>query len=242
MSTSELQASALALKAEKNSLEALLSRRRKTVQMLERKAEAWRLRSVPLRLSDAVAVAKASVDTAEKNLAGMQWYVVKKYKYDSPVDGNDTCTADDADVTRYERDKGTVDWADECIRECKAIREEAMNCIGPEKVLLDIHARELEDQVVYKGCERKRAYAAEKLETYRKLERAVECAKESHRQAEAQVANFQAGHNEMCEHAAKARVYCKQREAVQRDLGPSSVRDGNANAAAAERGGGSPRG
>ena len=214
LSIGELQASVHTLKTEKDALEALANRRRKTWDLVKRKAEAMRFSRVPAAYLDAVAAANASVKAAETKLDDMQWYVTKKYTYtyDSSADCNDTSTAHDAGSTRFEQDTRTVEWAEKFMRECEAVREEAMNCIGAERALLNIHARELEDQLANKGCVRKLAQARQKLETYRTLERAVECAKASLRLAEAKVESHRAGYDNMTEHAANARVYFERTE------------------------------
>ena len=160
---------------------------------------------------EAVDIEKSSLERAEKKLADMQWYVVKKYKSDPSAGGNDDASsADDAGVTRYERDTRTVEWAEELLRECKAVRAEAMECIGSENVLLDIHCQELQDQLWDDDVRRKLDHATEKLEAYRKLERAVESARESHRRAEAAVANFRWDYDVIDEYVANAREYCYQ--------------------------------
>jgi len=203
MSIGELQASVAALKSQKHSLEALHTRRRQTMELMQRKAENLRLRSVPSSLLEAVAGAKLMLETAERNLADKKWYVNKRYKYDSLAEGNDGGTADESGVTRYEQDKRIIEWA-------KAVREEATLCTGPEKVLLEIHALELEDQVANKRCARKRAQSVEKIDQYRSLELAVESAQEAHRQAEARLTDYRQQGVVMLQNAALARELFEQ--------------------------------
>ena len=137
--------------------------------------------------------------------------MVKKYKYDSPFGGDDGQPVDEG-ATCYVKDTRVVEWAEGLLRDCKKIREAATKCDDDddEKPLLCIHAQGLEDQVVNKGVMRKLEHSKAKLEAYSKLELAVECAKESLRQAEAKVANHAAGLTQLCVYAATARRISEQ--------------------------------
>ena len=210
--TEELQASVLSLKASKDKLERLRQRRRSTMHTMKKLAERPRDRDVPKHILVAIAAAKASVERAEAPLAEMQWYVTKRYKYDSLVDPHTAGSPDEVGHTRYEADRRTVEWADTCIGKLDDMRAEANECKTREKVLLDIHVRTLADEVANKGCARKRLAAIEKLEKYEGLHLAVTSAKASHRQAEAQAENFRGESGEMQENEAFSRELLEETE------------------------------